>query len=224
MNNNDIVSQITNTLKSVNKDNRLSRRYILRVLQDSAAFLISQKWGERSLLGETALFTDIPCFEFQKINVKDCPSIEFRMCKTLMKSKKPLPKLVFSRLGSSIRSIVSLDGEFTFTFVDETQYRRNKKRKHSLKNEVFIYLGSDNHLYIPDKEIYSVDLTILTLDSVNAEKCSECGEKEDCKSHWEYEFKVPAKLLEAVKQMALEKIGIGRSIQEDQNANGIENG
>lgn len=224
MNNNDIVSQITNTLKSVNKDNRLSRRYILRVLQDSAAFLISQKWGERSLLGETALFTDISCFEFQKINVKDCPSIEFRMCKTLMKSKKPLPKLVFSRLGSSIRSIVSLDGEFTFTFVDETQYRRNKKRKHSLKNEVFIYLGSDNHLYIPDKEIYSVDLTLLTLDSVNAENCSECGEKEDCKSHWEYEFKVPEKLLEAVKQMALEKIGIGRSIQEDQNANGIENG
>lgn len=224
MTNVDIVSQMTNTLKTLNKDNRFSRRYILRTLQDVASFLISQKWGERGLLSETSLYTDIPCFEFKKIDVKDCPSLEFRMCKTLMKSKKPLPKLIFSRIGSSIKNIVSLDGDFTFSLVDDNQYRRNKNRRYKVNNEVFVYLGSDNHLYIPDVEIYSVDLTILTLDSINSEGCSECKEKNKCGSYWDKEFIAPSKLIESIKNIALQRLGASRQIIEDQNANGIENG
>lgn len=218
----DIVSQLANILKTLNKDNRFARRFILRVLEDSASFLITQKWGERSLLSETNLYTNIPCFEFKKIDVKDCPSLEFRLCKTLMKSKKPLPKLVFSRVGASIKDVISMDSEFTFTFVDEAQYRRNKKRQHKLKNEVYIYLGSDNHLYIPDHEIQSIDLNILTVDSIGAEDCSECNEKDSCKSNWDYEFKAPDKLIEDIKNMSLQRLGISRQIQSDNNPNSVE--
>jgi len=224
MTNRDITSQFINILKSYNKDNRISRRFILKTLQDIATFLIAQKWGDRSIVNETNLYTYIPCFEFEKINTKDCPSIEFRLCKTLMKSVKPLPKLVFSRLGSSIRDVVSLDGNFTFTYVDEIQYRRNKKRQHKLKNEVYIYLGSDNHLYIPEEEIYSLDITVLTTDSSQAEDCSSCqDEKDKCKSKWDNEFVCPDKLIEAVKDMGLQKFSLQKRIQSDQNPNGIEN-
>lgn len=218
----DIVSQLANILKTLNKDNRFARRFILRVLEDSASFLIAQKWGERSLLSETNLYTNIPCFEFKKIDVKDCPSLEFRLCKTLMKSKKPLPKLVFSRVGASIKDVISMDSEFTFTFVDEAQYRRNKKRQHKLKNEVYIYLGSDNHLYIPDHEIQSIDLNILTIDSIGAEDCSECNEKDSCRNNWDYPFIISPKLIEATKDMALQRLGISRQIQSDNNPNSVE--
>ena len=224
MTNKEITSQLVNILKTYSRDNRISRRFILSVLQDSADYLISQKWGDRSILTETSLYTHLPCFEFEKINTKDCPSVEFRLCKTLMKSKKPLPKLIFSRLGSSVKDIVSLDGEFTFTYVDEAQYRRNKKRRYQLDNDIYLYLGSDNHLYIPEKEILSVDITVLTTDSINAEKASACTEQDSCKNNWDSEFICPIKLLEIVKNLALEKLGMSRQIQEDPNLNGVSGG
>jgi hypothetical protein len=221
MTNIEFVSEIAGILKTINKDNKLPRRLILRAGQEIATSLISQKLMDRTISSETNLFTRIECFEFDKIETKNCPSIEFRMCKTLMKSKKPLPKLVFSRLGASVKDVVSLDGDFTFTFVDESQYRRNKKRQNQLKNQIFIYLGSDNHLYIPDREILSIDLVILTTDIINANKCSSCAE-ENCKSNWDYSFIVPDKLIETVKDLTIQRLGLTRQMMEDQNPNNIE--
>ena len=221
MTNLEFVSQISGILKSNNKDNKIPKRLILKVGQDASTFLIAQKLMDRTISSETNLFTTIPCFEFEQIESKNCPSIEFRMCKTLMKSKEPLPKLVFSRLGASIRDIVALDGDFVFTFVDETQYRRNKKRQHQLKDQVFVYLGADNHLYIPDREILSLDLTILTIDTTAAEECSSCKEK-DCRSFWDYEFIASSKLIEAVKDITIQRLQITRTLQEDSNYNGVE--
>ena len=222
MTNREITSEIINILKSNNKDNRLSRRFILSLLRDSAEFLIAQKWGERSILTETSLYSYLPCFEFEKIDTKNCPSIEFRLCKTLMKSVKPLPKLIFSRLGASIKDIISVDGEFIFTYVDEAQYRRNKKRKYKLKNEIYIYLGADNYLYIPDNEIYSLDLTILTTDTNSVDDCSACSKKDKCLSAWDKEFIAPSKLIESIKDMTLQKLGITKQLREDNNPNSIE--
>ena len=224
MTNLEFVSQITGILKSTNKDNRIPKRMILAVGRDVATFLVAQKLMDRTISQETSLYSHIECFEFEKIEAKRCPSIEFRMCNTLMRSIKPLPKLVFSRLGASIKDVVSLDGSFTFSFVDEAQYRRNKKRPQQLKNQVFIYLGTDNHLYIPDREIYSLDINLLTLDKIGAENCSSCGEIDDCKNYYLSEFVVPDKILEAVKDMTIQRISMTRQITPDNNPNGLENG
>lgn len=219
----DFVSQIINILKSANKDNRIPKRFILRVAQDSAKFLIAQKLLDRTLSSDSSLYSYIPCFEFEKIDVKKCPSIEFRSCRILMKSKKPLPELVFSRLGSSVKDIVSLDGLFTFSFVDEVQYRRNRNRKHKIKNEIYVYLGSDNYLYIPDEEILSVDLTLLTLDSDSEDECSSCSDKNiTCKNKWDSKFVCPDKLIEEVKNITLQRLSLTKQINEDQNPNKVE--
>lgn len=214
--NREMVSKVMNVYKLNNRDDRMSRRFILKLLRDTTEQLLSQKWLDRTILYESNLYTYIPCFEFKKIDTKDCPSIEFRLCKTLMKSKKPLPKLVFSRLGASIKEIVSLDNDFKFTFVDESQYRRNKKRQYKLKNEVYVYLGADNHLYIADEEIYSVDLTILTTRPEDADDLSSCKEK-DCKSKWDAEFIVSDKLQDVVFNQVLQILGLSKQIREDNN-------
>lgn len=219
--NGEAVSEIIGILKRSNKDNKISRRLVLKLLKDSAQFLISQKFGDRTILGETTLYSYIPCFDFEKIETKRCGVIEFRNCNVLMKSVKPLPKLIFSKLGGSIREVVSLDGNYTFTFVDEVQYRRNKNRKYKIKNEVYIYLGADNHLYIPDEEIYSVDLTVLTTDPEEAKKASNCKGSDDnkCKSIWDEDFICPDKLITVVKDLTLQKLQLTVQIREDQNPN-----
>lgn len=224
MDNNTIVSEFTNMFRLNNKDNRQPKRFILKLLQDSASFLISQKWGERSLLNDINIYTRIECFEFEKINSKKCSNIEFRLCDILMRSKEPLPKLFFSKLGSSIRDIESLDGNYRFSFIDETQYKRNKKRRHSLNDEVYVFLDSDNHLLIPDHEIYTIDLTVLTPDKSSAEDCGCNGKKGGCKkSKYLDEFICPDKLLESVKDMTAQRLGLVRQIPADPNPNSLEN-
>lgn len=221
MTNREAVSKIINTLKLNNKDEHISRRYVLKLLRDTASVLISQKLLDRTIFSENNLYTLIPCFEFDKIDVKKCPLIEFRMCETLMKSKKPLPKLVFSRLGASIKEIVSLDGNYKFIFVDKSQYQRNKKRKIQLKSDTYIYLDSDMYLYIPDQEIFSVDLTVLTIAPEDVDECSACADNK-CKSKWEAEFICPQKNLDAVFSQTIQALGINRQIRDDSNPNGIE--
>lgn len=222
MTNAEFVSQISGILKSNNKDNRIPKRMILAIGRDVASFLVAQKLLDRTITQETNLYSTIECFEFEKVEVKRCPSIEFRMCNTLMRSVKPLPKLIFSRLGASIKEVTSLDGTFNFSFVDDAQYRRNKKRQHQLKDQIFIYLGTDNHLYIPDKEIYSLDLTVLTLDNINAEDCSACSEKDNCKNLYDMEFVISTKLIESVKDMTIQRLLLSKQFKEDTNGNGIE--
>jgi len=217
----EAVSKVVNELRLNNKDNHRSRRFILKTLQDNANTLISQKLLERTITQDLNLYSTIECFEFEKQEVKKCPIIEFRRCDVLMKSKKPLPELIFSRLGSSIKNVTSVDGNYKFTLVDKIQYQRNKKRKYKLKEEVFIYLDNDMHVYIPDEEIYSVDLDIITPKTEELDECSAC-KKPNCKSNWEYEFICPTKLISTVFQMTLQELGVNKQIIEDQNINNVE--
>lgn len=215
----ELVSKISNLLKLNNRDEKISRRLIIKLFQDSASTLISQKLLDRTVLNELNLYTQIPCFEFKKEEVKNCKNIEFRRCKTLMKSVCPLPKLVFSRLGASVKEIVSLDGSYRFVFLDKGQYQRNKKRQYSLKGEVYIYLDTDNHLYIPDEEIYTVDLTILTTKPEEIKNCKSCGEEEECSSVWDTIYVCPDKLQEVIFQQVMQYLGVNRQIREDENPN-----
>lgn len=223
MNNREAVSKITNTLQSLSKDNRISRRYILKVLRDRAKNLIAQKLGERTINNEQNLYTEIRCLELEKIESIDCPIASFRTCRTIMRSKHKLPELIYSRLGASVKEITSIDGDFEFRLVTEEQYRRNKKRKYQLNNEVYVYVGTDEYLYILDHEIYSVDITILTMKTEEVDECSECS-KGDCIDNWSLNFIVPDKLEDVVFKEALQIISTKKQLPQDPNPNGIENG
>lgn len=218
----EAVDKIINSLKLLNKDERISRRFVLKVLKDTSANLISQKLLDRTLGREINLYSKINCFEFEKQDVRSCNLVEFRRCKVLMKSKKKLPKLIYSRFGSSIKDVTSLDGIFDFTIVTPEQYRRNLRRMYSVSSDVYFYVDSDNYAYIPDKEILTVDLTLLTVDTDEVDECSSCKE-DSCKSGWNYEFIVPNKLEQAVFKDALQTISSTfRNIVPDENPNNIE--
>ncbi len=138
----------------------------------------------------------------------------------MLKSKCKLPKLVFSRLGASVKEIVSLDGNYRFVFLDKGQYQRNKKRRYSIEDEVYIYLDADNHLYIPDHEIYTVDLTILTPNPEEADECMAC-KKDECKNNWDAEFVCPDKLVDVVFNQVLQILGMSKQIRQDENPNNV---
>ena len=220
--NSQIVSKVINSYRLLTKDGHISRRYVLKILRDVSKNLLSKKLMDRTLALESNLYTKLECLEFEKVEMVKCPIIEFRMCRTLMKSKCKLPDPIFSRLGASITEIVSLDGMYELKLISAEQYRRNQKRKYSIEGEVYIYLAEDGHLYIPDEEIYSLNVTFMTLFPEEADECSEC-KKDDCKSGWDYPFIGSDKLDDVVFKEVLQILGSTyKATQEDQNQNGIE--
>jgi len=221
MNNAELVSRVLNTLKANSKDSRISRRLVLSVAESKAKFLISQKLNDKSLFREQNLYQTVECIEMIDSNIINCPIIEFRSCRKLKRSKKKLPDLIHSRYGHSLKEVVSLDGGFTFTPITAYQYRQNKSR--SLIDKKDYFYVQDGYLYLPDSDVQSVTLYILTQDLYDLEQCSECS-KNKCRSAWEFEFICPDKLLEVVIKDTIQELSITKQIQEDVNPNLNPNG
>jgi hypothetical protein len=220
MTNAELVSLIFNSSKNLNKDEHTSRRYVLSVARAYAKTLISQKLLDRTILKELNLYTTLKCVEFIEDDVVRCPLIDFRRCEVLMKSKKPIPEPIFSRLGTSIVNVESIDGLVDLKEIDSKTYKRNKLRRFKLKDKIYIYLGPDNHLYIPDHKVYSINLDVITLKN-DENECSEC-DKDDCKSGWSYSFICPDKLITTVIELAQQHIFGVKQVYEDENPNGVK--
>ena len=72
MTNGEFVSRVINGLSFLNKDEHVSRRYILSVGQNKSKFYISQKLSDKSLFRESNLFNTIECFPLKEENTVKC--------------------------------------------------------------------------------------------------------------------------------------------------------
>lgn len=215
-----IVSRVSNELRLINKDEYFSRRAILSMLESKIKFLLSQKMGERnSLFRESQLYSTLECFELEKVEKIDCPIAEFKLCRTLMKSKHKIPELVDSKFYNNILSVTAIDSLTLFSPISLRDYATRKNRKYSnLQNLVYIEHGG--YIYIPDYEVYAVNLDILTLRVEELLKKSKCSKEDCCKSYWDYPLINSDKLAEvAIGEVIQEVRGTFRSIQVDENPN-----
>lgn len=216
MTNAEFVSRVLNGLNSLDKDSRISRRYILHVGKRKSAFYISQKLNDRSLHKESNLYTTLNCFELEKIEVTKCDIIEFRRCKSIMRSKKKLPELIYNRYGNTLKEVTTIDDEKEFKSTTPSQYRRDKNRVSS--TDYVDYYVKDGYLYLLDSEIEVVNLYLITTDLQAVEEVSSCSSP-GCKSLWDYDFVVADKLEELVIGETVREISMKKQIPSDENPN-----
>lgn len=222
MTNAEIVSRVRNGLNSISKDDRISRRYILHVAKQKATFLISQKLNDRSLFREDNLYKTVDCFEMESVDVIKCEILEFRRCKSIMKSKCKLPKLIYSRYGGSLKEVITADGEKEFKPITPSQYRRDKNRVEG--SDYIYYYVKDGYLYLLDTEIELVSLYLISMELDSLEEGCCCNDNlEECKSLWDYEFNVPDKLEEAVVGEAIKEVAMSKQMPRDENPNSNNN-
>jgi hypothetical protein len=222
MTNAEIVSRVRNGLNSISKDDRISRRYILHVAKQKATFLISQKLNDRSLFREDNLYKTVDCFEMEPVDVVRCEILEFRRCKSIMKSKCKLPKLIYSRYGGSLKEVITADGEKEFKPITPSQYRRDKNRVEG--SDYIYYYVKDGYLYLLDTEIELVSLYLISMELDSVEDGCCCNDNsEECKSLWDYEFNVPDKLEEAIVGEAIKEVAMSKQIPRDENPNSNNN-
>jgi hypothetical protein len=221
MTNAEIVSRVRNGLNSISKDDRISRRYILHVAKQKATFLISQKLNDRSLFREDNLYKTLDCFEMESVDIVRCDILEFRRCKSIMKSKCKLPKLIYSRYGSSLKEVITVDGEKEFKPITPSQYRRDKNRVE--KSDYIYFYVKDGYLYLLDTEIELISLYLISMEIDSLEEGCGCKDNDECKSLWEYEFNVPDKLEEAIVGETIKEIAMSKQIPRDENPNSNNN-
>ena len=222
MTNKEQADRLLAMLRLTSKDRYVSRRLVLTVLWEKMRFLISQKLRDRSLYREENLYTTIDCMEFEPIQGYACDIVEFRSCKNIMKSKKPIKGLIYSRYGSSIRMVTNLDSSERLNRTTPTDHIRNTKRK-GYKAEPAFY-DRNGYLYILETSMERGVVDLITLNLKEAEEISSCSRKQNCKSILDYEFVGSDKLKEVAIQEAYNEItSLYLSVPPDENPNNNEN-
>lgn len=216
MTNEEIVSLIMNRFRALTQDKRLSRRYVLAEAVNTVKTYIEQRVGDRPM-DLHSLFEVIECLEMEKIDSVKCPVVEFKRCGILMRSKERLPKLLYTKYGPLVSEVTNITGDLEFKPSSLRSYKVNKRKTPLRNSSKNFYYVKDGYLYIPDIEIYSVNLLAVSLDSYGKMSASSCGDK--CQSLWEMEFKIPEKLGLSIVDKVTEAISINRQIPIDPNPN-----
>lgn len=215
----EIVSRIENSLNSLTKDTFIPRRYILSVFKSKAEFFMAQKLFDKTLFRETSLFKWVNCVQMVEEDVIKCGKLEFKRCKSLMKSKKKLPKVLWSKYGSSVILVTTIDGEKEYKLISQVDYMNLLKRPNSEKfigKYALIY--PDNYLYIPDSEVKMVNILMYTLDE-KSDDSSDCKDCDDCESYWDKEVSISDKIREVVIQETLKEVSMRLQVPLDSNPN-----
>jgi hypothetical protein len=221
--NGEFVSRVVNGLKALSKDMHVSARYIAHIGKVKAKFLMSQKLDEMTLFKEDAIITSVNCFRLKRIKSKDCGIVEFNLCDNIMKSCEKIPEGLFGKNGSSIVSVLSVDGSKEYNYITPRKYVDIKKRKYRSKTAGYYYI-QDGYMYLPDSKNELVDLTMIVLDKDEAELVSDCSgngtNKPNCKSKLESEFVCPDRFLDLVLRDTIAEIGnFYRTSVQDENPN-----
>lgn len=221
MTNGELVSRVSNQLRMISKDTYINSRFILHTAIPIATKLITQKIQRRSIDRDMSLYKEVQCIEFEKVNSFTCGFVEFKNCNTLYKSKNKITDLglVFTRYGSSLKELYSIDGIST-VFTENTlyQYRLNSQRQGNKDNAYFYIL--DDYIYVT-KQAEVLSGLFLALNQYELDQF--CGCSDDCESVWDKEFVAPDSMLPDIIEYTVQSIAITKNLQPDENPDLNEN-
>lgn len=222
----EIVSMVMNRFRSLTPDRRLSRRYVLSEVEVAMRTIIEQKINDGTLQLDS-IYKHIKCLGLEKVNPISCPMLDLRTSKILMRSKKKLPKVLYSRYGSLVREVTTVDNEKLLKKINSKEYRRLKYAPKGLK-EKYHYIIEEGYLWVVDTEIYAVNLQMVTNDDEALTESQECldysgSNSQGCKSGWDYELDIADHLIKVVVDIASQAVSVTKQIPIDDNPNMKEN-
>lgn len=215
--NGEFVSRVLNGLQAISKDDRISKRHVLSIGNQKSSTFLAQKMIDRTIYREKNLFKLVNCVELEKIRYVDCPIVGFDRKDTLYRTKKKVEGIIYSRYGSSIFSVTSLDGDVIYNPSTDRTASNNKRRMFGKLSKV--YYEQDGYIYIPDK-IEAINIQLISLNDRETDLISSCKECDECKSVWDYNFVCPDKILDSVVQQTIQEVAsITKRFLKDENPN-----
>jgi len=216
----NFVSDVSNSVKALTKDDRISGRYIHSLAKDYTSYILAMR-PLRDAMRDSTIFTEIPCVEMQRVRSDKCDIAEFRKCDKIMRSKCKLPSVYNSSMGAVIISVTNITGETEFEQLrTPSDYKQQQRRKFA-KTSKYYYI-SNGYLYVLGSESERITVTGLFQDEREALTFSSCSDQtnQECLSAYDYELIVPDKYISTIKDQVIEHIvKTYRSIPEDENSN-----
>lgn len=214
----EVVSRISNQLRTLKKDEYLGRRFILKTAESIALKFITQAISRRSIYRDTSMYTEVSCINFEPVDSFTCGIVEFKNCDKLSRSTVKFDNLINTRYGSSIKELYSIDRENILTQSTLQQYR-NDKQRYNDHSDVDYYYIIDGYIYVPE-DIKALSGIVLMQDQYDLQNLTGGT---TCKSAFDYDFICPDSVLEDVIAYSVQQISITKSIPSDEKANLNEN-
>ena len=161
----EVVSRIQNHLNTLDKDMFIPRRFILSVVKSKGEFLMAQRFNEKSVFRETNLYDWIRCVELEVVDTVKCGRIELEKCSSAVVSKKKLPKMIWSRYGSSVLMVTNAVDEKEYDLITPSQYIKLRKTRNFEKFAgKFAIIYPDGKIAIPDSSVRLINVLMYSLD------------------------------------------------------------
>ena len=120
---------------------------------------------------------------------------------------------MFTRYGSSIKELYTIDRSKNFTESTLYQLRNDSNRAGSegMQDNKFYLL--DGYIYVPDC-VEALSGLVLSLDHFELDE--SCGCTENCDSVWDHDFVAPDSMLEDIIGYAIQNISMTKNIAPDE--------
>lgn len=204
--NRQIISDITNDLRALNLDDRVSKRYIHNKLRDFAALFIKRDADLRRLFNISDLWTEVQCVEMCPSSLVECCDIDIPNCTVIMKSKHKIPE-TYETFYKEILEVYNPVFAKEFKQITPKEYKDIKLREFQDKRIKYFWL-SNGYLIIPDTMIDVVVLRGAFINPADAKKLNSCGDNDSssCVGILDQPFVCPDYLLAVVKQETLKDL------------------
>lgn len=217
--NREVISNITNTLRSLNTDEHISKRFIFNKLLETTAVFVKRENDLKRLFKSSDVWTPIPCFPLEKKSPVECCLVDIPECYFIMKSKYKLPATFSGNHGNIIREVSSvlpigkpldlnkpLHQPMFFTPVSGAKEYRNKINREFVNPNVRYYWIEDDYIYIPDTEIEGVRIVAYFLRPWEVKSTDYCSGETTCVKPLDEPFNCPTYLYGVVQEEVIKNL------------------
>lgn len=190
----ELISDVKQSMKAVNMDDRLSNRYIYSKLIKYAALLIKRE-SDRKIYKQNNLFRPI------RLELEDY--YEYK------RSTKPLPDF-FTTSDGPLLIVGSVDHSNKFDNTDPVKYARTLTREFTNPNKKYFWI-EDQHLIIPDAYLQVLTVRGLFFNYKDPEV--------PCQSILDTPFPLPEYLKEETINLTMQALMTRAQIVEDEDPN-----
>lgn len=198
----ELTSIISNELRSIGLDDRISNRFMYSKYLNYESLFIKRESDSRRIFNNTNLFHTINCVEMKEISSVECSNIYIPNVKTYSKSVLPIPQTHTSIYGDMLY-VFNLDESVEFKSITPSNYVNIMNREFKSKIQYY-WIDGDNYLIIPNT-VEKVKLKLLI--------------KGDVKSGINAELTTPSWMIGDILKYVIQDIRNSKSIPMDENPN-----
>lgn len=196
-----VISEVRTDTRLGSIDEWLPSAYIHSKLIGYAGVFIKRDAEKRAMNVFSDIWTVIECLEMEEIDLIQCCDIDIPNCKTVMRSKKELPK-AFETWTGYLLSVSSVDYGTDYLYTTPRGYKYTVNREFVDKSKRYYWI-ENKRLIIPGSMVERVRVKGMFTNKALAVRMNCASEEDACINFLDQQFVAPEYLLQNIKDAAV---------------------